>query len=439
VSEVEIRSGGVVEVDTGSLRAAALRLRGVADEAAEIGRMLRAAADRLTGVAGSPPAPGLNGAASGLAEARERAEELARSVTRAAVLYETVELLAQRAAAESGGDVRAVELLDERLDRTADGWPGVRAAAAALLDEGPRRGDLSWQSWIASLGLGPVGASVIGLPMPLLGRGVDALARGAVAADQRLSGPREPVALRRIRTASTTPPATLAAAASRIPGGGQSRVRVERYTMPGGARQFAVYVAGTQAVGGADPFDVRSNLQLYGGQRSASYETVVVALERAGARPGDVVHAFGHSQGGMIAERLALEGRYDTRTVVSFGSPVQADLPAGTLAVNVRHTDDPIAALQGGGHPGGVGASGSFVVERSADPLPGLHDVTLPAHHMTAYAETAALVDASDDPRVDGLRQALTGLARAETAVSLDYAAERISPSSDAASRRGSR
>ena len=123
-----------------------------------------------------------------------------------------------------------------------------------------------------------------------------------------------------------TAPTSLADAAARIPAGGEARIRVERYTMSDGSRQFAVYVAGTQTVAPQtrEPFDMDSNVELYTGERSASYEATLAALEQAGAEPGDVVHAFGHSQGAMVVAHLALEGGFDDATLVSFGSPVEA-------------------------------------------------------------------------------------------------------------------
>jgi pimeloyl-ACP methyl ester carboxylesterase len=224
-----------------------------------------------------------------------------------------------------------------------------------------------------------------------------------------------------------------------MPGAGDSRVRVERYTMPDGSRQFAVYVAGTQslALGGDDPWDNASNAELYAGRMSDSYAATEAALQAAGAREGDVVHAFGHSQGAMIAGRLALEGDYDVRTLVSLGSPVEADVGGQTLSVALRHTDDPVAGLAGGGHGEAVGAPGSFVAERVADPDASPDDARVPAHRLSAYAETAALVDASSDPRVGALRDVFAELGRADAVTVTEYAASRgaaggLSPSEDA-------
>ena len=104
---------------------------------------------------------------------------------------------------------------------------------------------------------------------------------------------------------------------------------------------------------------------------------------------------------------------------------VGADVGSDTLSVTLRHTDDPVAGLAGGGHAAAVGAPGSFVAERVFDPDVGTAEPRLPAHRLNAYAETAALVDASTDPRVDALRDVFAELARAESVEVTEYAATR--------------
>ena len=82
---------------------------------------------------------------------------------------------------------------------------------------------------------------------------------------------------------------------------------------------------------------------------------------------------------------------------------------------------------------GSVGAPGSFVVEVSADPDIDLDDAQAPAHRLSAYTETAALVDASSDPRVDAVRSLFDELATATSVEVVEYAAQRaagpVSPS----------
>lgn len=433
MSDVEIRSGGLVEVDTASLRTAAAHARGLAADADEIAERVSRAADGLPHPDASWAGFEAERARSAAYEAAEEARDLARALDETAARYETVELLVQRAAGEASGDAELLARADARLRAIARAHVLPYLLAREDVAHAHPRAELERQAWWTAFALGPL-ASTLPLSLGVLGLGIDALARGRVPAGARLIGPPDPVHVRRVAAGPVAPPGTLASAAARIPSGtGVARVRVERYAMPGGGREFALYVAGTQGFGGREPFDVRSNLQLYAGMSAASSGAVAAALRDAGARPGDVVHAFGHSQGAMVTERLALEGEYDVRTLVSFGSPVQADAGAGTLAVNVRHTDDPVAALQGGGYAAPVGAPGGFVAERVADPAPGVHDAGLPAHAMSAYAETAALLDASADPRMDRVRAVLADLARAEAVVARDYAAERISRSNSGA------
>lgn len=198
--------------------------------------------------------------------------------------------------------------------------------------------------------------------------------------------------------------------------------------MPDGSRQFAVYVPGTrtQLAGGFDPWDNQSNVELYTGQTSASYAATTAALDAAGAQPGDVVHAWGHSQGAMITSQLALSSDYDVRTNVTLGSPVEAEVGDGTLSVGIRHIDDPIAALAGGGHATPVGAPGSFVVETTFDPETGLRDARNPAHPLSAYLETAGRVDAADDPRVARVHDVLAELGTATEVDATEFTARRI-------------
>ncbi|MFG6475776.1 hypothetical protein ACFXP7_05255 [Microbacterium sp. P06] len=430
MSAITIRSGSVVEVDTESLRRMAQALSAVVRDAGALVARVATAADLAAEAQPTAFAAVLEATVlrSALERGEREGEEIVQGVRAAAALYEAVELYLQRDAAAAAGDEARVDRMDARLARLAALNPGAVVEGRRALDDAPAgHGDLYGQAFLGAQSLGAWGPW---LAFPAVFGIVDALRYGTVPAGARLTpGSDVDVRVRTVSTGPAAPPATLAAAAQRIPSGGDAQVRVERYAMPDGTRQFGVYVAGTQTGGGAsEPFDNRSNISLYGGERSASYAAVTAALHNAGAREGDVVHGFGHSQGAMVLERLALEGTYDTRTVVSFGSPVQADVGADTFSVSLRHTDDPVAALQSGGHPAGVGAPGSFVVERLDNPSAGLHDLKIPAHSMASYTETAAMVDASADPRAATLREIFDALGTAESAEVTEYAAERLVP-----------
>lgn len=451
--DLDIRGGGAVAVDTATLRAAADRFVDVSFELVQIGALMTTAGNLLFGAAHETWSVSATIQCTGarVFDAQRAAEALARDLSSAAAVYETIELRAERDIASSAGDVLAVRRLQRALTALAAEYPHAAAVAdgdvAAHWLRWPF--ELSRQApgalwWITPGAFAMAGPAVFGLQ-----RAVGSAGAGTIPRAARLRGPAQPVLVAPIEpvvqpviapssaAAPSTPvaPTSLSAAASRIPGGGDSRIRVERYTMPDGSRQFAVYVAGTQTMvpHGDDPFDMRSNVELYTGTRSASFDATLEALALSGAEPGDVVHAFGHSQGGMIVEHLALEGGYDTRTAVTFGSPVEADLGDGTLSVALRHRDDPIAAFAGGGHPGTVGAPGSFIAERTADPTGGLHDWRLPAHGIDGYAQTAAMLDESADPRMNAVRAVLDDLASAESVETVEYSATRVSPASSGA------
>lgn len=420
--DLEIRSGGVIAVDTADLRHAAGRLTSLASAGDRVHAALVGVAHHLAmhGVFASVPCALAD-------EAAGRAAALAADLRTLSLVYELVELEAQRAAAEAGGDpARAARLGRAYAARQAEAGD-AGAEAMRLLDgwRGEAHAELERQIAQALQPLGPQGWGAA-FALPLLLARVRTLGRGFVPRDAQLRGGPQPVTVPVLRRGAATAPSALADVAARMPGHGDGRIRVERYVMPDGSRQFAAYLAGTQsAMSVSEPFDMASNLDLYDGARAASYDAAVAALHAAGARDGDTVHLAGHSQGGMIAERLALDGQFRVATVVTFGSPVQADVRGDTLQVALRHTDDPVAALAAGGAPYPTGAPGSFVAERVADPGGSVTDLAFGAHQLDAYAETARLVDASDDPRVEAVRERLAELGTATSVTATLYGAER--------------
>jgi len=460
---LQIRGGGAVAVDTATLSAAAGRFEATREELAAIGArllMLRAelrAHSEYTADAQASAAV----LSAQLDRVRAEADDIAAALREASCAYEMVELQAEHRAAVAAGETVRAGRLDARLSALADAHPEAwRMALGAEFERA-----VMWPSelvrqatqWGVGVGgeVSDPGSVVAGAGAGLLtlgGAAVVGLAgTGRLSRDARLQGTAGPVTVTRVAPASpgsaaaavalatggaptsssrspaSVAPRSLAAVTQRMPGAGESRVRVERYTMPDGSRQYAVYLAGMQSfdVGGDDPWDNASNVELYSGRTSDSYAATQAALAQAGVQPGEAVHVFGFSQGAMIGAHLALEGDYDTQTLVSIGSPVDADVGPGTLSVALRHTDDPVAGLAGGGHPDAVGAPGSFVAERVSDPGVDIEEPRLPAHRLTAYAETAALVDASTDPRVDALRAVFTDLAKAESVEVTEYAATR--------------
>lgn len=226
-------------------------------------------------------------------------------------------------------------------------------------------------------------------------------------------------------------PSSLGDAASRIPasGPGRPQVRIETFDRQAGRRSYAVYIAGTSefSTGGIEPFDMASNLAGIAGNDGAAYTATLDAMDDAGIQPGDSVTLVGHSQGGLVAARVAASGLYDTDALVTFGSPTgQIPIPDGVAHVAVEHTEDITPAL-GGEAIGGADGRERIVVRR------GVYDGVPPppgsfggAHDLARYEETATLIDRSDDPRLDPMKRALAGLGAASAdGMATLYRAER--------------
>lgn len=186
------------------------------------------------------------------------------------------------------------------------------------------------------------------------------------------------------------PPQTLGDRVARIPSV-EAPIRIERYFDAQGQPQSEVYIAGTGDWGvgsSADPFDMQSNVALLAGLSAASMVSVQSAMTRAGIRPGEHVTFTGHSQGGVIAVRLAESGTYRTTGVLVVGAPTGTLTTTGSYpALALRHTDDLVPRL-GGSDRG----SGFTTIERSSGRPPG--DI-VGAHAQSGYAQMARDLDAS--------------------------------------------
>ncbi len=191
--------------------------------------------------------------------------------------------------------------------------------------------------------------------------------------------------------------------AARVPTGA-AQVRIDRYSQPGEADRFEVYIGGTRdfsPTSGPEPWDMTSNLNSMAGQDSGSYRAVTQAMAVAGVTASTPVIFTGYSQGGLVAAGLAASGEFDTRGLYTLGAPAaQVAVPAGIPWVAIEHTDDVVPAL------GGSWASADPVLVRRElfDGRPVSTDVMFPAHQLAGYRETASLVDRSREQRlVDAL------------------------------------
>lgn len=176
----------------------------------------------------------------------------------------------------------------------------------------------------------------------------------------------------------------------RIPTNGVP-IRIERYSQPDGRIETEVFISGTQSWGlgeSAEPFDVQSNVALVAGLSASSLIAVELALKRSGVRPGDPVAFVGHSQGGIIAARLAESGRYTTTGLITAGAPLGSTPVTGSYkALVLSHSDDVVPGLAGHYEP-----TRAWRVERHSGGDTG--DLT-GAHSLESYGKTAQQVDSS--------------------------------------------
>jgi hypothetical protein len=189
------------------------------------------------------------------------------------------------------------------------------------------------------------------------------------------------------------------------------QIRIERYGAV--ARPaWVVYVGGTAAwspVAGKDPWDMTSNVAAVAEQSSGSYRAVVEAMHEAGVSRADPVIGVGHSQGGLLVAQLAASEEFNTVALATFGAPAgQVMIPDAVPVIAAEHSDDLVPAL--GGAPRDTTGEGNHhvVVRREVfadrDPPPG---EALPAHRMDRYRETAAMIDASPENRLNEFRSVL--------------------------------
>ena len=108
----------------------------------------------------------------------------------------------------------------------------------------------------------------------------------------------------------------------------------------------------------------------------------------------------------MVAGHLALEGGYDTRTLVSLGSPIEADVGTGDAQRLAAPHGRPVAMLDGRRARRAGGRTRQL--RRAADRRPALRAARprgCPRTVSTQYTQTARLLDASADPRMDAVRE----------------------------------
>jgi hypothetical protein len=216
----------------------------------------------------------------------------------------------------------------------------------------------------------------------------------------------------RTEAAPAQPPRDFAEALQRIPSDadGGAQVRIEQYD-----RTFVVYIGGTvdgSLGANAQPWDMSSNLAALGGDPSASEAAVRKAMAESGITHDDPVVLVGHSQGGLIAMRIAQASDVHATIVIVAGAPIhRIEPPTGVAVVAFEHRDDVVPALGGPRAEPEPNRPQAHYVLRTA--LAGKQldgsDV-LPAHHLSEYVETARMSSEVSDVRLESAQRALIQL-----------------------------
>jgi hypothetical protein len=201
------------------------------------------------------------------------------------------------------------------------------------------------------------------------------------------------------------------------PRGGDSRVddarvSVQRLDHADGTRSWVVAVPGTEALlSSTNPLDGLSDAELVGSVPDDATAMVVRAMAQAGIQPGEPVLMAGHSEGGMVAGRIAsdpvLAQRFEVAAVVTAGSPMGGyDIPPTTAALHLEHSQDLVGGLSGVPNPDEVHRT-TVVRDLSVTDDPVCWSVldVADAHGIDRYVRTAELLP-DDDPSVVGFRSA---------------------------------
>lgn len=306
----------------------------------------------------------------------------------------------------------------------ADGLDGIVLGAGLGVP-----GLATWLSWRSGR---------LGVPYPPLDReqalGVVLAATRGVVLDE--SG--HDVSVRVHREGTGPAPRSVAdLVAADGPTSGGSRVRVIGLPQPDGAWTWVVDVPGTQTFdprAGDNPWDLTSNVLLSAEQQTLTTLAVAGALadaqRRAGSTRRDRVMLVGHSQGGITAAALATDptfrARHEVTHVVTSGAPIaNVGVPEEVSVLSLEHSGDLVPGLEGRDNPD---RASWVTVQRDLTGALGPDGRATEAHHVSHYAETAQLVDASDDPSVQAWKRGADAFLDGEggEARVVDYDIERV-------------
>lgn len=186
-------------------------------------------------------------------------------------------------------------------------------------------------------------------------------------------------------------------------GDDHSTVQVRRTIGPGGEGAWSVIVPGTSNWSPDEPHspaDLTANVRAAAGLPSSNYAAIESAVRDAmatkGIAPGtEPVMLVGHSQGGLLAMRLAADEdfrtAFDVRQVVTAGSPVsRIEVPDTVQVLSVELAGDPVPKLDGAADPSTINRTVVGCTPPDADWIE-----LFEAHDARRYSDTVAVDGAS--------------------------------------------
>jgi pimeloyl-ACP methyl ester carboxylesterase len=203
------------------------------------------------------------------------------------------------------------------------------------------------------------------------------------------------------------------------------QIRIEHYR---DSDTYVVYLGGTIDPGTdptSEPWDMTSNLSAMAQMDAGSYRATHDAMRQAGIDAQDNVIMVGHSQGGLVAALIAQSGEFQVRDVVTVGAPIRhIELPPDVHVVALEHREDVIPSLSG---VAAVGTATHTVVTRSLYAhTPPPQGQVLPAHNLSRYIDTAALLDKNTHGDTRTTQERIATLTRGDATVTM-WRANRVS------------
>ncbi|MDR2114194.1 MAG: hypothetical protein LBO75_02825, partial [Bifidobacteriaceae bacterium] len=340
----------------------------------------------------------------------------------------------------------------------------VRGKIAGLFSGGPLGSLIAVQPLLSDLAFEGLQAAVKGKPTPwaqflrthhedvrsVLGGALapgfrleapstDQVAKGVSGWVDLLVGDTLAIKIERGQAKADQPPTSVAALLGKIDrvaqarGKDSSKIAVTKVTAPDGGISWLVAIPGTmeptQMGQSTNPADMDTNIRAITGDASAVGFAVVAALADSGVKKGQPVVLAGHSQGGIVSAELAADPEFTSKVtvagVLTVGSPVSQLTPRGNSQwLSLEHTQDVIPALSGGANQHGrnhttvvrdLTQASTAAIRSKADAFNG-------AHGLTAYTDTAQLVDRNQHQSTTAWKQAVAPIMNPRsTATTTDY------------------